>query len=153
LSVCTEASETLSTGVKNAIMIFFMTYGHVPCDKKCHSEHQTLFRLSERVWEQDYTGQKYLVVVPNVARVIQYHDYRYHRYQYLQYQHFILALCTIVDNHTTHVSPSLCHKQNTSKFAFNSIVHDAICVVALHGVTDTSLGTNNPSTDILSGVT
>ena len=76
LSICTEASETQSAGVKNAIMIFFMTYGHVPRDKKCHSEHQTLFRFL------------------NVARAIQYHNYRYRRYQYLHYQHFILALCT-----------------------------------------------------------
>jgi len=35
----------LTSGFKNAIMTFFTKYGPAPCDKKCRSEHQTLFLL------------------------------------------------------------------------------------------------------------
>jgi len=31
---------------RNANMTFFKKYGPTPCDKNCHSEHQTLFLLS-----------------------------------------------------------------------------------------------------------
>jgi len=34
-------------------MAFFTMYGPAPCDKKCCSEHQTLFCLLERLWERD----------------------------------------------------------------------------------------------------
>ena len=36
-------------------MKFFTMNGPTLCDKKCHSEHQTLLRFSGRVWERDYS--------------------------------------------------------------------------------------------------
>jgi len=40
-----------------------MMYGLAPCEKKCHSHHQTLFHLSGRVWEEVTTGRLGYAVV------------------------------------------------------------------------------------------
>ena len=37
---------------KQTIITFFTKYGPAPCDKKCCSEHQTLFHFSRMVWER-----------------------------------------------------------------------------------------------------
>jgi len=40
-----------------------MKYGLASCEKKRHSQHQTLFHLSERVWEEVTTGRLGYAVV------------------------------------------------------------------------------------------
>ena len=42
---------------------FFTLFDPFPCDKKSHSEHQTLILLFRRVWAQDY--YKILQVIKN----------------------------------------------------------------------------------------
>ena len=60
-SDCRTSSSTRSsmpavqfTCMGNAIITFFMPFDPAPCDKKCHSEHQTLFPLfGGGVWGRD----------------------------------------------------------------------------------------------------
>ena len=62
-SDCRTSSSTRSsmpavqcTCMGNAIITFFIPFDPAPCDKKCCSEHQTLFLLFEGgVWGRDYT--------------------------------------------------------------------------------------------------
>ena len=47
------AVQCMCTG--NAIITFFTPFDPVPCDKKCRSEHQTLFLVfGGGVWGGDY---------------------------------------------------------------------------------------------------
>ena len=60
--------RNLNTRFKNTIMTFFTKYSSTPCDKKCCSEHPTLFPLfgeglGTRLWQlllmTEHDGQKF----------------------------------------------------------------------------------------------
>ena len=52
-----RARDLVCLQCKSAIVTFFTPFNPTPCDKKCRSEHQTLFPLYRRgVWACDYPG-------------------------------------------------------------------------------------------------
>jgi len=74
-----------SSGYKNAIMTFFTKYSTAPCDRKCRSEHQTLFlffgeglgtKLSSHVaWEWGWALHyfPFAFSCENICTLMQYH--------------------------------------------------------------------------------
>jgi len=48
LVACFWLSQDFAAISRNATMTFFMRYGPAPHEKKCHSEHQTLFHFTGR---------------------------------------------------------------------------------------------------------